>query len=106
MVRAAFGEFTSLLDFCRKVDRRLVSRHDVQLLIKLGAFTFTGPSRAQLWRRNSSTRCLPTGSGQLRATRPVWSHSIEDDLASGAIRLLPSGHPRQSLRTSVLTWVF
>ena len=24
---SAFGEFTSLLDFCRKVDRRLVSRH-------------------------------------------------------------------------------
>jgi len=43
-VRAAFGEFTSLLDFCRKVDRRLVSRHDMLLLIKLGAFTFTGLS--------------------------------------------------------------
>jgi len=47
-VRAAFGDYTSLLDFCRKVDRRLVSRHDVLLLIKLGAFGFTGLSRAQL----------------------------------------------------------
>ncbi|MBV9173614.1 MAG: hypothetical protein JOZ81_26415 [Chloroflexi bacterium] len=47
-VRAAFGELTSLLDFCRKVDRRLVSRHDLQLLIKLGAFSFTGLGRAQL----------------------------------------------------------
>src|SRR5262249_34374710 len=47
-VRAAFGDFTSLLDFCRKVDRRLVSRHDVLLLIKLGAFTYTELSRAQL----------------------------------------------------------
>src|SRR5207248_1191519 len=34
--------------FCRKVDRRLVSRHDVLLLIKLGALGFTGLSRAQL----------------------------------------------------------
>ena len=47
-VRAAFGGYTSLLDFCRKVDRRLVSRHDLLLLIKLGAFGFTGLSRAQL----------------------------------------------------------
>ena len=47
-VRAAFGDYTSLLDFCRKVDRRVVSRHDVLLLIKLGAFGFTGLNRAQL----------------------------------------------------------
>ena len=30
-IRDAFGPFTSLLDFCRRVDRRLVSRHDVLL---------------------------------------------------------------------------
>jgi Helix-hairpin-helix motif len=46
--RAAFGSYSSLLDFCRKVDRRRVSRHDLLLLIKLGAFGFTGLSRAQL----------------------------------------------------------
>src|SRR5216683_771730 len=47
-VRVAFGSYTSLLDFCRKVDRRFVSRHDLILLIKLGAFDFTGLTRAQL----------------------------------------------------------
>lgn len=45
---AAFGSYTSLLEFCRKVDRRFVSRHDLILLIKLGAFGFTELSRAQL----------------------------------------------------------
>jgi len=45
-VRAAFGSYTSLLDFYRKVDRRIVSRHDLILLIKLDAFGFTGLSRA------------------------------------------------------------
>ena len=47
-MREAFGPFTSLLDFCRRVDRELVSRRAVQALIKLGAFNFTGLARAQL----------------------------------------------------------
>jgi DNA polymerase III alpha subunit len=47
-VREAFGPFTSLLDFCRRVDRDLVSRGNLQALIKVGAFSFTGLARAQL----------------------------------------------------------
>ncbi|MDQ6675656.1 MAG: hypothetical protein M3069_33810 [Chloroflexota bacterium] len=37
-----------LLDFCRKVDRTVVTRQDLLLLIKLGAFAWTGLSRGQL----------------------------------------------------------
>jgi hypothetical protein len=37
-----------VLDFCRKVDRDQLSRQDVLLLIKLGAFGWTGLSRRQL----------------------------------------------------------
>jgi len=47
-VRASFGPFESLLDFLRKLDRDRVTRTDVLLLIKLGAFGFTGVPRAQL----------------------------------------------------------
>jgi DNA polymerase-3 subunit alpha len=88
-VRAAFGAFTSLLDFCRKVDRRLVSRHDIQLLIKLGAFGFTGLSRAQLSAAELQYTSL---ADLLRSVEgdPAGLGSLEDDLASGAIRLLPT----------------
>ena len=47
-MRAAFGPFTSLLDFCRRIDRDLVDRRALQALIKVGAFGFTGLPRAQL----------------------------------------------------------
>ena len=46
--RKAFGAFENLLDFCRKVDRDHVTRQDLLLLIKLGAFAWTGLSRSQL----------------------------------------------------------
>jgi DNA polymerase-3 subunit alpha len=88
-VRAAFGDFTSLLEFCRKVDCRLVSRHDIQLLIKLGAFSFTGLSRAQLsaaeLQYTSLADLLRSAEGD-----PAGLDSLEGDLASGAIRLLPT----------------
>ena len=35
IARRVFGDFDSLLDFCRKVDRTLVTRQDLLLLIKL-----------------------------------------------------------------------
>ena len=47
-VRASFGSFESLLDFLRKLDRDRVTRTDVLLLIKLGAFGFTGVPQSQL----------------------------------------------------------
>jgi DNA polymerase-3 subunit alpha len=87
-VRAAFGDYTSLLDFCRKVDRRLVSRHDVLLLIKLGAFGFTGLNRAQLAAAEQYYTSLADmvryGDGD-----PSALSTIEDELGSGAIKFVP-----------------
>jgi DNA polymerase-3 subunit alpha len=86
--RAAFGDYTSLLDFCRKVDRRLVSRHDVLLLIKLGAFGFTGLNRAQLAAAEQYYTSLADtvryGDGD-----PSAVSTIEDELGSGAIKFVP-----------------
>jgi len=42
------GEFTSLSDFCQKVDLRKVNKRVIESLIKCGAFDSTHPQRAQL----------------------------------------------------------
>jgi DNA polymerase-3 subunit alpha len=87
-VRAAFGDYTSLLDFWRKVDRRLVSRHDVLLLLKLGAFGFTGLSRAQLAAAEQYYAALAETVGYGDGD-PANLATIEDELGSGAIRFVP-----------------
>lgn len=46
--REAQGRFTSLSDFCRKVDQRKVNRRVIEALVKCGAFDGTGARRAQM----------------------------------------------------------
>ncbi|MBV9323914.1 MAG: DNA polymerase III subunit alpha [Chloroflexi bacterium] len=86
-VRTAFGSYTSLLDFCRKVDRRIVSRHDLVLLIKLGAFGFTALPRALLMAAEQYYSSL---ADLLRFGEPdpTGLATLEDDLSSGAIKYL------------------
>jgi DNA polymerase III subunit alpha len=43
------GEFTSLEDFCTRLDSRLANRKMLESLIKAGAFDFTGRDRAELF---------------------------------------------------------
>ncbi len=43
------GLFTSLMDFCNKVDQRKVNRRVMEALIKCGAFDGTGSRRAQMF---------------------------------------------------------
>src|SRR6202041_3257951 len=43
--REEAGEFTSLWDFCERVDNRTVNKKAIEALIKCGAFGSTGPSR-------------------------------------------------------------
>ncbi|MBI5328438.1 MAG: DNA polymerase III subunit alpha [Deltaproteobacteria bacterium] len=42
------GQFTSMADFCTRVDLRKVNKRVIESLIKCGAFDFTGAKRAQL----------------------------------------------------------
>jgi DNA polymerase-3 subunit alpha len=44
--REAAGAFTSLADFCRRVDRRIVNRRAMEALIRAGAFDTIEPNRA------------------------------------------------------------
>ncbi|MHB8846684.1 MAG: DNA polymerase III subunit alpha [Nitrospirota bacterium] len=46
--RETKGAFTSLADFCKKVDQRKVNRRVIEALIKCGAFDGTGARRAQM----------------------------------------------------------
>lgn len=46
--RAADGPFESLVDFCTRVDMRLVNKRVLESLIKCGAFDSTGARRSQL----------------------------------------------------------
>ncbi|MBP2631276.1 MAG: dnaE [Firmicutes bacterium] len=47
-VRQTAGEFTSLVDFCTKVDMRVVNKRVIESLIKCGAFDSLGAKRSQL----------------------------------------------------------
>ncbi len=86
--RRAFGSYTSLLDFSRKVDRRLVSRHDVIVLVKLGALGFTGLSRSQLAAAEqyyaSLAETVRYGDGD-----PADLGALEEDLGTGVLRFVP-----------------
>lgn len=42
------GAFTSLFDFCRRIDRHAVNRRSIEALIKAGAFDAISPNRAAL----------------------------------------------------------
>ncbi len=46
--RSSKGLFTSLSDFCKKVDQRRVNRRVIEALIKCGGFDFAGARRAQM----------------------------------------------------------
>ena len=46
--RESKGAYTSLADFCKKVDQRRVNRRVIEALIKCGAFDLTGARRAQM----------------------------------------------------------
>ncbi len=46
--RESGGKFTSLFDFCSRVDLRVVNKRVVESLIRCGAFVSTGANRAQL----------------------------------------------------------
>jgi DNA polymerase-3 subunit alpha len=78
-MRAVFGPFTSLLDFLRRMEPQQISRRDVQVLIRLGAFSFTGRSRAQL----ALVEDIYASAGELlRATDrdPADLAHLEDEL--------------------------
>lgn len=72
-VRAKDGPFSSLLDFCTRVDMRIVNKRVIDSLIKCGAFDSLGNKRSQLLA--VLDQAVDTAAG------------VQRDLASGQIGL-------------------
>ncbi len=71
--RAEGGEFKSLVDFCERVDLRLVNKSVVQCLVKSGAFDSLGVERARLFA--GVPRALGVG-GRAQADRDAGQTSL------------------------------
>ncbi len=109
------GNFTSLSDFCLKVDLRKVNKRVVESLIKCGAFDNIGPSRAQLlagleeamgWsqgmeRERSNPQIILFGSTQAGKGRsepalpvvPEWPESQRLTFEKETLGFYLTGHP-------------
>ena len=85
--REARGEFTSLEDFCRRVDSRIANRKILESLVKCGAFDFLGRERAELFACIDESLAAATESHKDRASGQV---SLFDDLPPPASK--PSAH--------------
>jgi DNA polymerase-3 subunit alpha len=90
--REARGDFTSLEDFCRRLDSRIANRKMLESLVKCGAFDFLGRERAELFA--CIDECLAAAS------------ATHKDRASGQVSLFDDMPPPASKPTikRVLPW--
>ncbi|MBF0527363.1 MAG: DNA polymerase III subunit alpha [Deltaproteobacteria bacterium] len=109
------GGFTSLFDFCDRVDLRRVNKKVLEYLIKAGAFDFSGANRAQLFdgldeamdRGQKAQKSKKSGQFSLFDAKksknglktgklpevPEWRDSIKLRFEKEAIGFYISGHP-------------
>lgn len=71
------GSFSTLQDFCSRLDARTVNRKILESLVKCGAFDGFGQTRAQLFAGIESTMAVAAGVQRDRANGQV---SLFDDL--------------------------
>jgi DNA polymerase-3 subunit alpha len=90
--REARGEFTTLEDFCRRLDSRIANRKILENLVKCGAFDFLGRERAELFA------CIDESLAAALATHR--------DRASGQVALFDDMPPPASKPaiTRVVAW--
>jgi DNA polymerase-3 subunit alpha len=65
------GDFSSLEDFCSRVDSRIANRKIIESLIKAGAFDFLGRDRAELFACIEETLAAAASSHRDRAAGQV-----------------------------------
>lgn len=75
------GPFTSLEDFCRRLDSRIANRKILESLIKCGAFDFLGRERAELFACIDDALAAATESHKDRASGQV---SLFDEMPPSA----------------------
>ena len=71
--RTEGGQFTSLYDFCERVDLSAVNRRMIESFIKAGALDSLGAARAQLFAVIDGAMEIGTRAQKDRAQRPVRS---------------------------------
>ncbi len=71
------GEFTSLEDFCRRLDSRIANRKMLESLVKCGAFDFLGRERAKLFGCIDESLAAALATHKDRASGQV---SLFDDM--------------------------
>ncbi|MGI8955741.1 MAG: DNA polymerase III subunit alpha, partial [Chthoniobacterales bacterium] len=76
------GDFTSLEDFCSRVDSRIANRKIIESLVKAGAFDFLGRDRAELFACIEETLASAASSHRDRASGQV---SLFGDLPTAPI---------------------
>lgn len=81
--RETGGEFTSLEDFCKRLDSRVANRKILENLIKCGAFDFLGRERAELFAGIDESMAAAASSQRDRASGQV---SLFDDMPAPAPR--------------------
>ena len=86
------GEFTSLEDFCRRLDSRVANRKMLESLVKAGAFDFVGRERSELFACIDESLAAASASHRDRASGQV---SLFDDM--------PAPASKSSLR-AVASW--
>ncbi|MCK9419365.1 MAG: DNA polymerase III subunit alpha [Nitrospirae bacterium] len=84
--RQAKGPFTSLADFCQKVDQRRVNRRVIEALIKCGAFDCTGSRRSQMM---DGLDMLIDQGGKHQEQEAIGQFSIFDSLEGNKEIALP-----------------
>ncbi|HEX4667417.1 MAG TPA: OB-fold nucleic acid binding domain-containing protein, partial [Chthoniobacterales bacterium] len=80
--REGGGDFTSLEDFCGRVDSRIANRKIIESLVKAGAFDFLGRDRAELFACIEETLASASAAHRDRAAGQV---SLFGDLPPAAI---------------------
>ena len=77
--RERAGEFSSLEDFCRRLDSRVANRKMLESLVKCGAFDFLGRERAEVFACIDEALATAAASHRDRASGQV---SFFDDIAA------------------------
>ncbi|MFN2621533.1 MAG: DNA polymerase III subunit alpha [Chthoniobacterales bacterium] len=79
--RESGGEFSSLEDFCKRLDSRVANKKILENLIKCGAFDFLGRERAELFACIDESMAAAAASQRDRASGQV---SLFDDMPAPA----------------------
>jgi len=81
------GKFTSIFDFCRRVDLKKVNRRTIESLIKSGAFDSLGARRSQLME--VLDRAMDMGSSYSKSREQVSIFDMEGSSFDDTMETLP-----------------